>query len=159
MNTILPHSGSHTLITQARQTHSSVQYTKPCATSKQQHLLRNSLQDAAGSPLQVPRKEGEVDPNAIIMFVLGGPGSGKGTQCAKIVEKYRCKHLSAGRQQLQQLGSEWFVKRCSSGTHLGVSCAELVVDLTEPQYRWSHGKSGCWGCDLLQLLHMVCSHY
>ena len=29
-------------------------------------------------------------------FVLGGPGSGKGTQCAKIVEKYGFCHLSSG---------------------------------------------------------------
>ncbi|KAL2920490.1 putative UMP-CMP kinase 2 [Bienertia sinuspersici] len=29
-------------------------------------------------------------------FVLGGPGSGKGTQCAKIVETYGLTHLSAG---------------------------------------------------------------
>ena len=26
----------------------------------------------------------------------GGPGSGKGTQCAKIVEKYGFTHLSSG---------------------------------------------------------------
>jgi len=31
-----------------------------------------------------------------ILFVLGGPGSGKGTQCAKIVEKYGFCHLSTG---------------------------------------------------------------
>ncbi|XP_004210036.3 adenylate kinase isoenzyme 5 isoform X1 [Hydra vulgaris] len=31
-----------------------------------------------------------------IIFVLGGPGSGKGTQCAKIVEKYGFCHLSTG---------------------------------------------------------------
>ncbi|GJP53782.1 hypothetical protein CLOM_g12920 [Closterium sp. NIES-68] len=31
-----------------------------------------------------------------IIFVLGGPGSGKGTQCAKIVEEYGFTHLSAG---------------------------------------------------------------
>lgn len=31
-----------------------------------------------------------------IVFVLGGPGSGKGTQCAKLVEKYNFVHLSAG---------------------------------------------------------------
>ena len=29
-------------------------------------------------------------------FVLGGPGSGKGTQCAKLVEEYGFVHLSAG---------------------------------------------------------------
>jgi len=31
-----------------------------------------------------------------VMFVLGGPGAGKGTQCARIVEKYGYVHLSAG---------------------------------------------------------------
>ncbi|MED6204408.1 UMP-CMP kinase 3 [Stylosanthes scabra] len=31
-----------------------------------------------------------------IVFVLGGPGSGKGTQCANIVEHYGYTHLSAG---------------------------------------------------------------
>lgn len=31
-----------------------------------------------------------------VIFVLGGPGSGKGTQCAKIVEKFGYIHLSAG---------------------------------------------------------------
>lgn len=27
---------------------------------------------------------------------MGGPGSGKGTQCAKIVEKYNFSHFSTG---------------------------------------------------------------
>ena len=31
-----------------------------------------------------------------VVFVLGGPGSGKGTMCARIVEKYGWVHLSAG---------------------------------------------------------------
>uniref|UniRef100_A0A1A8MM50 Cytidylate kinase n=1 Tax=Nothobranchius pienaari TaxID=704102 RepID=A0A1A8MM50_9TELE len=31
-----------------------------------------------------------------VVFVLGGPGAGKGTQCSKIVETYKCTHLSAG---------------------------------------------------------------
>ncbi|KAF6152623.1 hypothetical protein GIB67_013070 [Kingdonia uniflora] len=31
-----------------------------------------------------------------ITFVLGGPGSGKGTQCLKIVESFGFTHLSAG---------------------------------------------------------------
>ncbi|XP_014674958.1 PREDICTED: adenylate kinase isoenzyme 1-like [Priapulus caudatus] len=34
--------------------------------------------------------------NLVIIFVVGGPGSGKGTQCAKIVEKYGFTQLSAG---------------------------------------------------------------
>lgn len=33
---------------------------------------------------------------AKVVFVCGGPGSGKGTQCAKIVEKYGYTHLSSG---------------------------------------------------------------
>ncbi|KAJ8955550.1 hypothetical protein NQ318_001380 [Aromia moschata] len=31
-----------------------------------------------------------------IIWVLGGPGSGKGTQCDKIVQKYEFTHLSSG---------------------------------------------------------------
>ncbi|KMT18559.1 hypothetical protein BVRB_2g026930 [Beta vulgaris subsp. vulgaris] len=31
-----------------------------------------------------------------VIFVLGGPGSGKGTQCANIVENFGYTHLSAG---------------------------------------------------------------
>ncbi|CAM6097992.1 unnamed protein product [Calypogeia fissa] len=31
-----------------------------------------------------------------VIFVLGGPGSGKGTQCARIVDNYGFLHLSAG---------------------------------------------------------------
>ncbi|XP_033102106.1 adenylate kinase isoenzyme 5-like isoform X2 [Anneissia japonica] len=34
--------------------------------------------------------------DAKVIFVIGGPGSGKGTQCAKLVEKYSFMHLSAG---------------------------------------------------------------
>jgi len=32
----------------------------------------------------------------MVVFVLGGPGSGKGTNCEKIVEKFGYHHLSAG---------------------------------------------------------------
>ena len=31
-----------------------------------------------------------------VLFVLGGPGAGKGTQCANIVRDYGFTHLSAG---------------------------------------------------------------
>jgi UMP-CMP kinase len=33
---------------------------------------------------------------ATVIFVLGGPGAGKGTQCAKLVKDFGFKHLSAG---------------------------------------------------------------
>ena len=31
-----------------------------------------------------------------IVFILGGPGAGKGTQCANLVEKYNFNHYSTG---------------------------------------------------------------
>ncbi|MGH0119041.1 UNVERIFIED_CONTAM: hypothetical protein FKN15_061710 [Acipenser sinensis] len=34
--------------------------------------------------------------NSKIIFVVGGPGSGKGTQCERIVQKYGYTHLSTG---------------------------------------------------------------
>ncbi|KAL2463759.1 UMP-CMP kinase 3 [Forsythia ovata] len=34
--------------------------------------------------------------NVTVVFVLGGPGSGKGTQCANIVQHFGYTHLSAG---------------------------------------------------------------
>lgn len=42
--------------------------------------------------------------NKKVIFVVGGPGCGKGTQCAKIVEKYGFCHLSSGdllREEVQ----------------------------------------------------------
>ncbi len=35
-------------------------------------------------------------PNGPVVFVIGGPGSGKGTVCAKLKQKYGCSFLSAG---------------------------------------------------------------
>uniref|UniRef100_A0A914WBQ4 Nucleoside-diphosphate kinase n=1 Tax=Plectus sambesii TaxID=2011161 RepID=A0A914WBQ4_9BILA len=34
--------------------------------------------------------------NVPIFFICGGPGSGKGTQCERIVAKYGLTHLSSG---------------------------------------------------------------
>jgi hypothetical protein len=34
--------------------------------------------------------------NPKITFVLGGPASGKGTQCAKLVEEFGYTHISVG---------------------------------------------------------------
>eukprot|EP00281_Chroomonas_sp_CCMP1168_P027231 CAMPEP_0206251800 /NCGR_PEP_ID=MMETSP0047_2-20121206/22222_1 /ASSEMBLY_ACC=CAM_ASM_000192 /TAXON_ID=195065 /ORGANISM="Chroomonas mesostigmatica_cf, Strain CCMP1168" /LENGTH=192 /DNA_ID=CAMNT_0053677787 /DNA_START=128 /DNA_END=706 /DNA_ORIENTATION=+ len=35
-------------------------------------------------------------PKPLVVFVLGGPGAGKGTQCANIVKEFGWCHLSAG---------------------------------------------------------------
>lgn len=40
-----------------------------------------------------------------IIFVVGGPGSGKGTQCEKIVAKYGYTHLSSGDLLRAEVGS------------------------------------------------------
>ncbi|CAD6185208.1 unnamed protein product [Caenorhabditis auriculariae] len=36
------------------------------------------------------------DANVPVFFIVGGPGSGKGTQCDKIVAKYGLTHISSG---------------------------------------------------------------
>ena len=44
-----------------------------------------------------------------VVFVLGGPGAGKGTQCARLVKDHGFVHLSAGdllRQEQQRPGSK-----------------------------------------------------
>ncbi|KAF7845857.1 hypothetical protein BT93_L0307 [Corymbia citriodora subsp. variegata] len=53
---------------------------------------------------------GTGDGQAIVIFVLGGPGAGKGTQCANLVRDYGFKHLSAGdllREEQDRPGSQY----------------------------------------------------
>ncbi|KAK5123940.1 bifunctional uridylate/adenylate kinase [Meristemomyces frigidus] len=66
--------------------------------------------------LQAPKRSkplfspGTSDGEALVIFVLGGPGSGKGTQCANLVRDYGFKHLSAGdllREEQDREGSEF----------------------------------------------------
>lgn len=48
--------------------------------------------------------------NTSVIFVLGGPGAGKGTQCANLVRDYGFTHLSAGdllRAEQDREGSEF----------------------------------------------------
>lgn len=45
-----------------------------------------------------------------MVFVLGGPGAGKGTQCALLASRFGYRHLSAGdllREERQRPGSEY----------------------------------------------------
>ncbi|KAM9790393.1 UMP-CMP kinase isoform X1 [Syngnathus typhle] len=55
-----------------------------------------------------------------VVFVLGGPGAGKGTQCAKIVENYNYTHLSAG----DLLRAE----RAREGSEFGALIANFIKD-------------------------------
>ncbi|KAI9332920.1 adenylate kinase-domain-containing protein [Zopfochytrium polystomum] len=48
--------------------------------------------------------------DTFVVFVLGGPGAGKGTQCANLVRDYGFVHLSAGdllREERQRPGSPY----------------------------------------------------
>ncbi|QIX00237.1 hypothetical protein AMS68_005754 [Peltaster fructicola] len=73
-----------------------------------------ALQD--NPALQAPKRtkplfsSGTSDGQALVLFVLGGPGAGKGTQCANLVRDYGFKHLSAGdllREEQDRKGSEF----------------------------------------------------
>ena len=45
----------------------------------------------------------EEKPN--VVFVLGAPGSGKGTQCQNIVDEFGYVHLSAGKNRTDKMNS------------------------------------------------------
>ena len=53
----------------------------------------------------------------IVLSLSGGPGSGKGTQCAKIVETFGFKHLSAGDLLRREMVSD---------SEYGWSCLILI---------------------------------
>jgi adenylate kinase len=57
---------------------------------------------------EIPRKQIDTTAlkNAKVVFVVGGPGSGKGTQCDKIVEKYGYTHLSSGDLLREEVASQ-----------------------------------------------------
>ncbi|KAF7232613.1 hypothetical protein EG68_10600 [Paragonimus skrjabini miyazakii] len=55
--------------------------------------------------------------NAKAIFILGGPGSGKGTQCDKLVEKFGYNHLSSG---------DLLRAECSSGSPRGKELSAMM---------------------------------
>ncbi|KAI9347980.1 adenylate kinase-domain-containing protein [Zopfochytrium polystomum] len=54
-----------------------------------------------------------------IFFVLGGPGSGKGTQCERLAKEFHLCHLSTG---------DLLRKELENGTAIGQKCGELMKD-------------------------------
>ncbi|KAJ3672623.1 hypothetical protein LUZ60_007344 [Juncus effusus] len=54
-----------------------------------------------------------------IVLVLGGPGSGKGTQCEKIVKNFGFTHLSAG---------DLLRAECKSGSEYGKMIENLMKE-------------------------------
>jgi len=62
-----------------------------------QAAIKVAVKQRAKDPAAVMAKHlTGVPGRPMVLFVLGGPGAGKGTQCAKIVEKFGFVHLSAG---------------------------------------------------------------
>jgi len=66
----------------------------------------------ADKQLGAPKKDTPTfSPDKVtVLFVLGGPGAGKGTQCANLVRDYNFTHLSAGdllRAEQERPGSEY----------------------------------------------------
>lgn len=69
--------------------------------------------------------------NPKIIFVLGGPASGKGTQCAKLVEEFGFTHISTGDLMRQEMDKktkegEKIVKIVQAG---GLVPFELTVQI------------------------------
>lgn len=61
--------------------------------------MSNTIAPPAPSPLLTsgPFETPTFSPSKVsVLYVLGGPGAGKGTQCANIVKDYGFTHLSAG---------------------------------------------------------------
>ncbi|KAI9341354.1 adenylate kinase-domain-containing protein [Obelidium mucronatum] len=63
--------------------------------------------------------EGVIKPIPNIIFVLGGPGSGKGTQCARLAKEYRLTHLSTGDLLRAEL---------DKGSDIGKKCGNLMKE-------------------------------
>ncbi|KAG8554586.1 hypothetical protein GDO81_003838 [Engystomops pustulosus] len=64
-----------------------------------------------------PTEMAEKLKNSKIIFVVGGPGSGKGTQCERIVQKYGYTHLSTG---------DLLRAEVSSGTERGKTLSAIM---------------------------------
>jgi hypothetical protein len=75
-----------------------------------------ALDSQAAADLATP---GPIPDDVEVIFVLGGPGSGKGTQCAKLVAKYGHTHLSAGDLLRDEV---------ASGSELGRMCEETMKE-------------------------------
>jgi len=54
-------------------------------------------------------KESELSSPPFVVFVAGGPGTGKGTQCAKIRDDFNLVHLSTGDLMREEVAAETFL--------------------------------------------------
>ncbi|CAF9938705.1 MAG: HD domain-containing protein 2 [Heterodermia speciosa] len=84
--------------------------------------------------------------SAVIIFVLGGPGVGKGTQCAQLAQDLKFQHLSVGdllREEIDRLGSPFASFINESIQSSVIIPAQLTVNLLKTKMNVSktQGKS------------------
>lgn len=65
----------------------------------------DSLINCYSTPPKISHNMDGADRKPLVVFVLGGPGSGKGTQCARIVAEFGFVHLSAGDLLREEMNS------------------------------------------------------
>ncbi|KAK3310023.1 adenylate kinase-domain-containing protein [Chaetomium strumarium] len=80
-----------------------------------------------------------------VLFVLGGPGAGKGTQCARLVRDYQFTHLSAGdllREEQDRPGSQYgqLIKDCIKNGE--IVPMEVTIALLENAMRDTITRTG-----------------
>eukprot|EP00745_Piridium_sociabile_P039509 TRINITY_DN74030_c0_g1_i1.p1 TRINITY_DN74030_c0_g1~~TRINITY_DN74030_c0_g1_i1.p1 ORF type:complete len:206 (+),score=36.45 TRINITY_DN74030_c0_g1_i1:139-756(+) len=81
-----------------------------------------------------------------VVFVLGGPGSGKGTQCTRIEDILCYKHISAGeclREERSQKGSKYckMIDQCmTEGKIVPVDITVCLLEKKMKAYGWNNGK-------------------
>nr|POE63465.1 uridylate kinase [Quercus suber] len=108
-----------------------------------------SLQD--NPALQAPKRSsplfspGTSADQALVIFVLGGPGAGKGTQCSSIVRDYGFRHLSAGdllRAEQDREGSEFGAMIRSYIKEGQIVPMEVTIQLLENAMQATIAESG-----------------
>ncbi|GLI69967.1 hypothetical protein VaNZ11_014713, partial [Volvox africanus] len=113
-----PHKPSGSVLTMGCGASKADAPTKPLENKETDMGNKDSKPAAAVAEegFALPPVEGELLDGTQIFFVLGGPGSGKGTQCDKIKQDYECVHLSAG---------DLLRAEVKSGSVVGKKCEEL----------------------------------
>jgi len=84
--------------------------TKSVAAEEIQPPVHQGQSNQTSQAGQSDHKEAFDHEKVDVIFVLGGPGAGKGTQCDKLVKEFGFSHLSAGdllRAEQHRSGSEY----------------------------------------------------
>ncbi|KAK4648202.1 bifunctional uridylate/adenylate kinase [Podospora bellae-mahoneyi] len=110
--------------------------------NRQKNMPPNPKQTASSSAKPTPA----FSPSEVtVLFVLGGPGAGKGTQCANLVNDFSFHHLSAGdllRAEQDRPGSQYgqLIQDCIKNG--AIVPMEVTVALLENAMADAIAKSG-----------------